>query len=112
MKFHLDEQYLALSLAQRTHVALDENTLNKNFSRGESSAEIKTCALSYNLQKDNMYSVCEHRVYMTTSDPALIKYGSANALYSLKPHQAFFRFKRGTNWETSNYSLEGSRLQR
>jgi hypothetical protein len=85
MKFHLDEQNLALSLAQRTHVELVENAQKTKFVPRRNQAEITTCALSYYLQMDNMYSGCEHRVYMTTPAPALIQHGAAIAVHSLKP---------------------------
>jgi hypothetical protein len=105
VQFQFEEQYLALSIAQQTHLALNENDLRQCRGRPEYKIcpaakavlnnEITTCALSLYLQMDNMHSVCECRVYMTPPAPNLIRHGAAVVFHSPEPHQAFFRCKRG-----------------
>lgn len=119
-KFCLKEQYLAVIIAQRTHLAINENDLRQCRGRPKYKIcpaekavlnnEITTCSLSLYLQMDNLHTVCERRVYMTPPVPTLIWHGAAIIFHSPESRQAFFRCKRETKCETSTYSLKGSGL--
>jgi hypothetical protein len=90
MIFHLYEQILALSLAQRTHVALDQNALNKKFVlRRKQCWNNHVCAKLLFADGQHVLRVRAHSVH-DNPGPSLNSLG---------------------NSETSTYSLEGSGLQ-
>jgi hypothetical protein len=85
VQFYVSDTYLAINMAQRTHIALSAEDMGRCFGPDDFKIcpadcailanDFKTYALSLYLQADIVHTNCDRRVYAVPPSPTLLRHG-------------------------------------
>ena len=122
VQYQPSEPYLAMNLAQNSHLTLSEAEMLRCKKHPELricpadnpviTNSPNSCLASLFLQTKDAPITCGRRVLSRPPGSTLSRHGVVIVYYTNGPQQAFFQCKQGSAWLTTTHTLQGSGLIR